>query len=73
MQRSIVALLEGNFAESIRLYPATIPVFFCLSFTALHLKFKFKYGASIIKISYIFSALIIVIFYMYKIFTYQLI
>ena len=72
LQRSFFALLEGNFVESFRLYPATTPILFCLIFTALHLKFKFKYGAEIIKGAYIFSALTIVISYVYKIFTHQL-
>jgi len=73
LQRSIIELLEGNFAESFRLYPATIPLLFCLIFTALHLLLKFKRGASIIKGSYIFTAVVIFVSYIYKIFTHQLI
>jgi len=73
LQRSILALFEGDFAKSFHLYPATIPIIFCLTFTALHLKFKFKYGAEIIKGAYIFAALIVVISYIHKIFTHQLI
>ena len=72
LQRSILALLEGNFAESFRLYPATTPILFCFIFTALHLKFKFKYGAAIIKSGYILAALTVVISYLYKIFTHQI-
>jgi hypothetical protein len=44
-----------------------------LIFTALHLKFNFKHGALIIKSSFIFTASIIVIFYIYKFFTPKLI
>lgn len=73
LQRSFISLLNGDLVKSIQLYPATIPILFCLSFTALHLIFKFKYGASIIKGAYIFASLVIVIFYVYKIFTHQLI
>jgi len=73
LQRSIVALFEGDFAKSFHLYPATIPILFCFAFTALHLIFKFKHGALIIKIAYIIASLTIVISYVYKIFTYQLI
>ena len=73
LQRSFIALIEGDLVKSFQLYPATIPILFCFTFTALHLKLKFKYGAEIIKGSFIFTALIIVIFYVYKIFTYQLI
>jgi len=73
LQRSFIALLEGNLAESFRLYPATIPILFCFIFTALHVIFKFKHGALIIKSAYIFSSSIIVLFYIYKMFTHQLI
>jgi len=73
LQRSIIALFEGDFVKSLQLYPATIPILFCLSFTALHIKFKFKYGPEIIKGAFILSSLIIVTFYVYKIFTHKLI
>jgi hypothetical protein len=73
LQRSVLALFEGDLAGSFRLYPATIPILFCFIFTALHLKFNFKQGAEIIKWSYILSVTIIIVFYCYKIFTYKLI
>jgi hypothetical protein len=73
LQRSILALLEGDLVKSFQLYPATIPILFCFIFTALHLKFDFKQGAEIIKWSYILSVTIIVVFYCYKIFTHKLI
>jgi hypothetical protein len=37
------------------------------------LKFKFKSGALAIKSAYVFSSLVIFIFYVYKVFTHQLI
>ena len=73
LQRSLVALFEGDFGRSFHLYPATIPILFCLIFTALHIMFRFKNGALIIKCSYVFATLTIVVFYVYKIFTHQLI
>ena len=73
LQRSIIALLKGDFAESFHLYPATIPILFCLIFTVFHLIFKFKHGTVIIKTAYIIASLTIVISYVYKIFTHQLI
>jgi hypothetical protein len=73
LQRSLVSLLEGDLLKSFQLYPATIPILFCLISTALHLKFKFKYGAGIIKSAYIFASLIIVFFYIYKLLTHQLV
>jgi hypothetical protein len=72
LQRSIIALLEGDIERSLQLYPAAIPILACLIFTALHLKFDFKQGAFIIKILFIFNATIITSFYVYKIFTYKL-
>jgi hypothetical protein len=73
LQRSFIALLEGDIIESLQLYPATTPMLFSLIFTALHLKFDFKHGASVIKGVFIFTAIIIFIFYVYKLLTYQLI
>ncbi|MCL2596112.1 MAG: DUF2752 domain-containing protein [Paludibacter sp.] len=71
-QRSIVALFEGRLWESLTLYPATIPFFFCMIFTLLHLKFGFKHGAAIIKWSYIFASFIVLAFYIYKILTHKI-
>jgi len=68
-QRSIIALIEGDLIKSLQLYPATIPILSCLIFTVLHLKFKFKFGPEIIKWTYILSSIIIIISYLYKIFT----
>ena len=73
LQRSILALFEGDIVKSFQLYPATIPILFCLIFTALHIVFKFKHDASIIKGAFIFASSVIVISYIYKIFTHQLI
>jgi hypothetical protein len=72
MQRSIIALLEGNLVKSLSFYPATIPIFALLIYTAFHLKRNFKQGAAIIKYGYIFCALIISAFYIYKIITYKI-
>jgi hypothetical protein len=73
LQRSIVALLEGDLEKSLQLYPATIPILSCFLFTALHLKFDFKRGAFLIKVLFILSVSIILIFYIYKFFTHKLI
>ncbi len=71
-QRSVVALIEGDLMNSFKLYPPTIPLIALLLFTIVHLKFDFKHGAFFIKILYIGISLIIVINYIYKIFTHQL-
>lgn len=69
MQRSLLALLEGDLNQSIQLYPATLPLIFLIGFTFLHLKFDFKYGANIIQWTYLGCALIIVTFFIYKLLT----
>ena len=73
LQRSILALLEGDLGKSLSFYPATIPIFALLIYTALHLKFNFKQGAAIIKWGYIGCTAIIVGFYIYKIVTHKII
>ncbi|WP_196890923.1 DUF2752 domain-containing protein [Aureivirga marina] len=60
-QRSLIALMRGNLLESLKLFPALLPVLFTFSFTFFHLIFKFKKGASIIKFSFIFSVIIMVL------------
>ncbi|MES2651856.1 MAG: DUF2752 domain-containing protein [Bacteroidota bacterium] len=71
-QRSVLALFDGNLINSFKLYPATVPLIALLVFTVVHLKFDIKHGAFFIKILYIGISLIIVINYIYKIFTHQL-
>lgn len=66
MQRSLVELLKGNFMMSLELYPALLPVLFTLIYTVLHIIFKFKNGAAIIKYSFIATMTIITIKYIYK-------
>jgi hypothetical protein len=73
MQRSIVALFEGDLGKSLSLYPATIPIAALLIYTALHLKFDFKQGAAIVKWGYIGCLAVVLIFYIYKIITHKLI
>ncbi len=73
LQRSIIALMQGNLISSFKLYPATIPFLFVIIFSIVHLKANFKFGAQIIKIAVGFVAIIILINYIYKIFTHQLI
>ena len=73
MQRSVLALLEGDIVKSLSLYPATIPIFMLLGYTFLHLKFDFSKGAFIIKWGYIACAIIILAFYIYKILNNKLI
>ena len=66
MQRAFIELLKGNFIESIQLYPALLPTIFTLLITILHLIFKFKNGAAIVKYSFIITVTIVVISFLYK-------
>lgn len=72
MQRSLLSLLEGDIQKSIQMYPALIPMIFLITFALLHLKFDYKYGASIIKWTQVFCALVIVVFYIYKLITHKI-
>ncbi len=67
MQRAIVELLKGNLWESIILYPALLPTIFLFVFLILHLIFKFKKGALILKISFIFTVSIVLTNFIIKI------
>ena len=72
LQRSVLALLRGDLLASFRFYPATIPIMALFVFTAVHLKYELKNGAFFIKILYLGITIIILINYIYKIFTHQL-
>ena len=48
MQRSIIALLEGDLSTSIQLYPALLPLLILLTYTGLHLKYKYLRGAQVV-------------------------
>lgn len=65
-QRSLNLLLEGEFLESFKMYPALVPVIFTFIYTALHLKFKFKNGARHIVIFFSSAVIIMLVSYFYK-------
>jgi len=69
MQRSLIELLRGNFIESIKLFPALIPTMALIVFLILHLVFKFKNGANILKNLFIINTSIVVLSYIYKLLT----
>lgn len=69
MQRSFIELLKGNFIESLILFPALIPTIVLILFLISHLIFKFKNGASILKILFIINTSIVVLNYIYKLLT----
>jgi hypothetical protein len=67
LQRSFIELLKGNLIESLKLYPALVPLLFTFVLTALHLIFRYRNGASYVKWAYIFSASVIVVSFIVKI------
>jgi hypothetical protein len=63
MQTAFILLLKGEFIESLKAYPALLPTVFLIAFLILHLIFKFKRGASILKYTFIFTVAIMVVSY----------
>jgi hypothetical protein len=69
MQSAFIALLKGNFLDSLFLFPALIPMILLLFLLTVHLVFKLPKGALILKFLFIFTSSIMVISYFVKIFT----
>lgn len=66
MQRSFIKMLKGNFIESITLFPALIPMILLIFILIIHLIFKLKNGAVMLKILFIINISIVVLSYIYK-------
>ena len=65
-QRSLIALLRGDFYESFVQYPALIPILLMVGFLITHLIFKFKQGGVWLKYMFIFNVAIIVVNFIIK-------
>lgn len=72
MQRSGIALLKGNVAESVYLYPALLPMLALCVFAVLHLFMKFSYGGKIIIALQTTVVAIVLVHYIYKILHHQI-
>lgn len=59
-QRAVIELLQGNIIESIKNYPALIPLILTFTMLLLHLVFRLKNGALIIKILFFISVSLII-------------
>ena len=71
-QRSVLALIQGNFTQSFHLYPPTIP-FLLSATTALSIYILKKNTESkMLKTMYFSTGAIVVINYVYKIIIHQL-
>jgi len=69
LQTAFIELLKGNVLESIKTHPALLPILFMFIYLFLHVKFKFRKGATVLKISFIFTTSIMVVNYIVKLIT----
>ena len=69
LQRSFIELFRGDITGSFKLYPATVPIMIMLLFLIFHLKNKYPNGARVLKLMYLFCAVVITVNYIYKIAT----
>ncbi|MBL7943189.1 MAG: DUF2752 domain-containing protein [Flavobacteriales bacterium] len=70
MQRSIIKMINGDWVASWDLHPAGIPTAIMVVFLIAHLRWKFSFGASLLKWMFIFVALITAINYIFKVYHY---
>lgn len=68
IQRSFVALLNGDIVESIKLYAPLIPILLMFTMLFFYLFFKWKNGYIHLKYAYFSCAAIIITNYSYKLF-----
>jgi hypothetical protein len=71
LQRSLFLLLRGRLNESIEMYWATLPILAMFLFCYLHLKFRFRWGNTILIILYCFTGILIFCQYFYKLSTHS--
>lgn len=65
-QRSVVALLNGDFAQSFQLYPPTIPFLLSLVLGIGAWVFKFNQNSKWLKAMYFFTGFVVFVSYIYK-------
>ena len=66
LQRSVIHLLKGNFTDAFLSYPAIYTLIFMFFFLALHIKFNFTKGHSILQGLFILNVVIILTNYLLK-------
>lgn len=67
MQRSFIALLNGDIKSSFMLHPVTIPLIAFFLYAVLHLIFRYKNGNKVIVYFYLFVTVLIVTNYIYRV------
>ncbi|MFH4965610.1 DUF2752 domain-containing protein [Gaetbulibacter sp. M235] len=66
MQRSVSLIAQGNFKGAFYMYPAIFTLIIMIVFLALHIKFKFKNGHTILLLLFILNIMIIIVSYILK-------
>lgn len=66
MQRAFYYLIRGEFLESLKMFPALIPLALMLGFLVFHIIFKFKQGHKVLLYTFIFNVIIILSNYIIK-------
>lgn len=66
MQRAFIALLRGDFIESLEFNASLIPFIFTIVFTFCHLIFSFKNGPKLIVIFFASTSLILAVNFVVK-------
>lgn len=65
-QRSFLKLFEGEFYESVMLYPATLPILITFLLLILHLRYKFQEGAYTLVGTFLISTILILVNFLSK-------
>jgi Protein of unknown function (DUF2752) len=66
LQTSLLLLLRGNIMDSLKTYPALLPIIFLFLYLIFHVIKKNTTGAVVLKYLYFFCTGIIVLSYIYK-------
>jgi hypothetical protein len=68
-QRGTDHLFNGELIDSLSVFPATIPILLTFILLILHLVFRFKKGAHWILVSFMVSAVLILVNYSFTVFS----
>ena len=66
MQRALALIIQGDFLDALKMYPAVFTLLILFGFIVLNFKFKFKFAQKIILILAVLNGLIISISYIFK-------
>ena len=67
IQSAFIELLKGNLWESIKIFPALLPMMVMLIVLLIHIVFKLQKGAAILKFLFIFTSSIMMLSYLIRI------